>query len=508
MNKNSKTIEKYDVICVGGGIMSGTLALILKLLEPDLKIAILERASKVATESTGSMNNAGTGHSALCELNYTPQLEDGTIDVTKALRIFEQFEQSKQFWAYLVKENLISDPSVFVHPMPHHSWVTGKEDISFLKKRYEALRNYFIFQDMEYTEDLSTMKKWFPLIANKRTKSEKMAATRMESGTEMNFETLTEEYFNILKVKFGLKVITNHEVIDIDINCEKGWTVKAKNLKNNKRRYFDVPRLFIGAGGGAIPLLQKVDIHEKDGYGGFPISGKWLLCKNPKIIEQHNAKVYGKAGVNAPPMSVPHLDTRYINGERKLLFGPFAGFSTKFLKQGSYFDLPKSIHRNNVPSMWGVFLHNFPLTKYLLKQVSMTHSDRIQELRAFVKDAKPEDWKEIKAGQRVQIIKRDKERGPVLEFGTDIVHDQTGKITALLGASPGASVAVNVIIEILKITFPEKIKTAEWKENLSKIVPLWDKDLLNEEELFLKLKKETDTILKLKKTEEKTSKHI
>lgn len=498
MIKKSKTIEKYDIICVGGGIMSGTLALMLKLLDPTLKIAIVERAKKVATESSGSLNNAGTGHSALCELNYTPQLKDGSIHVTKALKIFEQFEQSKQFWAYLVKEKLISDPAVFVHPMPHHSWVTGKDDISYLKKRYEALQKYFIFQEMEYTEDVSTMEKWFPLIANNRTKTEKMAATRMEAGTEMNFETLTEAYFHILKEKFELDVITEHQVIDVDINRKKGWTVKAKDLKTNKRRYFDVPRLFIGAGGGAIPLLQKVDIKEKDGYGGFPISGKWLLCKNPEIIKQHNAKVYGKAGVNAPPMSVPHLDTRFINGEKKLLFGPFAGFSTKFLKQGSYLDLPKSIQKNNVPSMWGVFWHNIPLTKYLLKQVSMTHKDRIKELRAFIKDARSEDWVEQKAGQRVQIIKRDKERGAVLEFGTDIVHDPSGKITALLGASPGASVAVSVIVDVLKITFPKKIETAEWKEKLSIMIPLWDKELLKEKEFFLKLKEENDTILKLK----------
>ncbi|MDT0651572.1 malate:quinone oxidoreductase, partial [Autumnicola edwardsiae] len=403
--------NKYDLICVGGGIMSATLALMTKLLEPKTRILILERLEKVAEESTEAWNNAGTGHSALCELNYTPEKENGDIDVSKAIKIFEQFETTKQFWAHLVEQGLIQTPKNFLRSVPHHSWVRGEDDVKFLKKRYEAMTSWPFFENMKFSEDFETLKKWFPLIMENRSKEEKMAATRMELGTEVNFGKLTERYFNILETKFNVPVLRGHEVLDIDPDERVEWKVEAKNLSTGEKCYYDAEHVFIGAGGGALPLLQKVEIKEKAGYGGFPVSGQWLYCKNREVIEKHHAKVYSKAGPDAPPMSTPHLDTRNIDGKKELLFGPFAGFSTKFLKEGSKLDLPKTINLDNIPSMWGVFWHNLPLTKYLIKQVTMGHKERMEDLRVFIKEAKSEDWDLRIAGQRVQIIKRDKEEG-------------------------------------------------------------------------------------------------
>lgn len=489
--------EKYDLICVGGGIMSATLALMLKLLDPNIKIRIFERLERVAQESSEAWNNSGTGHSGFCELNYTPENEQGNIEISKAIEIFKQFEQSKQFWSYLVDRNLLGDPQDFIRTVPHHSWVLGKKNVEFLRKRYAAMQSSVAFESMEYSEDPEILKSWFPLIMNHRDKKEPMAATRMEMGTEVDFGALTKHFFKILKNRFDTPVHTGHEVEDVDPNKSTEWFAKVKNLKTGKYSHYDAHHVFIGAGGGALPLLQTVEIPEKKGYGGFPVSGEWLVCNNPKVIGQHHAKVYSKAGLNAPPMSTPHLDTRYINGKRELMFGPFAGFSTKFLKKGSFTDLFKSIKFNNLPSMWGVFWHNLPLTKYLVEQVRMDHHDRIGELRDFIKDAKPEDWELKVAGQRVQIIKRDEEEGGILEFGTDVVHSKDGSITALLGASPGASTAVHIMLEVIPIIFPDKFDKEEWKTNLSTMIPFWNKEISGNERAFKELQAACSNLLKL-----------
>ena len=493
----NQTNREYDLICVGGGIMSATLALMLKLIDPEMRIIIFERLDKVAKESTEAWNNAGTGHSAFCELNYTPQKEDGSIDISKAIDIFQQYERSKQFWAHLTSQKLIQDPQSFIHSIPHHAWVRGENDVEFLKKRFEAMQSHFMFENMKFSDEQEQLKKWFPLIMENRTPDEKMAATRMELGTGVNFGSLTEQYFDLLENQFDVPVLRNTEVLDIDPDGDDDWSAIIQNKKTGEKTYYDAEHIFIGAGGGALPLLQKVEIKEKEGYGGFPVSGQWLFCKNRDIIEKHHAKVYSKAGVDAPPMSVPHLDARFIDGKKELLFGPFAGFSTKFLKEGSILDLPKSLRFDNIPSMWGVFWHNLPLTTYLIDQVRMDHEDRIEDLKVFIKEAKPEDWELKVAGQRVQIIKRDEEQGGVLEFGTDVVHSEDGKITALLGASPGASTAVHIMLEVMRIAFPEKVATEKYQQKLNAMIPFWDRGVQEHEEEFKKVQEECSKLLNL-----------
>ncbi|MGO3184018.1 MAG: malate dehydrogenase (quinone) [Aequorivita sp.] len=487
----------YDLICVGGGIMSATLALMLKLIDKNQKILILERLDSVALESSAAWNNAGTGHSAFCEMNYTPEMEDGSIDISKAINVCTQFEKSKQFWSFLIKNNLIDDPKDFIHPVPHHSWVEGEDNVAFLKKRVKEMTKHPMFEGMQFSEDFREMEKWFPLMMTERDDDKHIAATRMELGSEVNYGLLTHTFFKILEDKFDTPVHTMHEVEDVDPTKDEDWLIEIKNLETKKKFYCDAEHVFIGAGGGALPLLQKVEIEEKEGYGGFPVSGEWLICKNRDIIEKHHAKVYGKAEVGAPPMSMPHLDTRYIDGKQELLFGPFAGFSTKFLKEGSFLDLFKSIKLDNIPSMWGVFWHNISLTKYLIEQVSMGHEDRMKELQKFVKDAKAEDWELKVAGQRVQIIKRDEEEGGILEFGTEVVHSKDGRITALLGASPGASVAVDIMVKLLHFAYPDKVKSQEWQQKLSEMVPFWNKEIEQNVEEFKNVRKECSETLNI-----------
>lgn len=481
--------------------MSATLGVFLKQLQPDWQIEVLERLDEVAAESSAAWNNAGTGHSALCELNYTPQRADGSIDASKAFKINEQFEVSKQFWAYLVEHGMISTPD-FIKTVPHMSFVRGEEDITYLKKRYEILTQSELFKGMEYSEDHAVLKEWFPLMMEDRDPNERIAATKMDIGTDVNFGALSWSMVQYLFSDDRSILKLAQDVKDIERSKDgKLWEIKVKNLTTDITRVVKAKFVFIGAGGGALHLLEKSDIPESKGYGGFPVSGQWLRCINPEVIERHHAKVYGKAAVGAPPMSVPHLDSRMINGEKELLFGPYAGFSTKFLKNGSYMDLPSSIKLGNIVPMLQVGMHNMALTKYLIQQVRLKPEEKLEVLKEFYPDAKMEDWELAVAGQRVQVIKKNAEGDGVLEFGTELVHAADGSVAALLGASPGASTAVSVMLELLKKCFPEQMNTAQWQSKIREMIPSFGQELGKNPELLHKVRAHSADILKLKNKE-------
>ncbi|WP_428660248.1 malate:quinone oxidoreductase [Runella sp.] len=486
-----------DVVLIGAGVMSATLAVFLKELQPDLKIEIFERLDRVAGESSDAWNNAGTGHSALCELNYTPQREDGSVDISKALKIIESFEVSKQFWAYLMGDGYFSSPKSFINSIPHMSFVWGDEDVAFLQKRYEALQKNHLFQGMEFSDEFETLKTWMPLVMQHRKENQKLAATRIELGTDVNFGELTRCLFNHLKEGHEIDVFLNHEVTSLEQDDEKYWLVKVEDEANNEKKEIRAKFVFIGAGGGSLRLLEKSDVKEGDGFGGFPVSGQWLVCKNEELIAQHHAKVYGKAKVGAPPMSVPHLDTRVIEGKKELLFGPFAGFSTKFLKEGSYLDLPFSITTDNILPMLSAGIHNLPLTKYLIEQVMLSFDDKIDELREFIPNAKASDWELAIAGQRVQVIKKDEEEGGTLEFGTEVVASADGTLAALLGASPGASTSVSIMLELMQKCFKDQMNSEAWAGKLKEMIPSYGKHLADDPELTRRIRTWTHNTLQL-----------
>ena len=486
-----------DVVLIGAGIMSATLGILFKELQPNITIAIFERLPEVAAESSDAWNNAGTGHSAFCELNYTPQKEDGTIDISKALQIAAQFETSKQFWSYLVEQKYFSDPKEFINYIPHVSFVWGSENVDYLKKRYDALTENVLFEGMQFSNDFEVIKKWIPLVMEGRDDKEICAATKMDLGTDIDFGVLTRAMIQHLKEQDGVELFLNTEVRDIEKENDGSWEIKVKDLLSGNNRKIHTNFVFIGAGGAALRLLEKSDIEEAEGYGGFPISGQWLRCTNKQVIERHAAKVYGKASVGAPPMSVPHLDTRMIGKEKALLFGPFAGFSTKFLKNGSYMDLPLSIEFDNILPMLSAGWHNLDLTKYLIKQVAQSQEDRIEALREYLPEAKSEDWELAIAGQRVQVIKKDEREGGVLEFGTEIVAAADGSLAALLGASPGASTSVSVMINVLKKCFPVQIETAEWQTALKVMIPSYGQKLSDNAVLCKAVRERTTRVLDL-----------
>ena len=489
--------QNPDIILIGAGIMSATLGVFLKELEPSISIAIFERLSDVALESSDAWNNAGTGHSAFCELNYTPEKKDGSIDISKALKIAAHFEMSKQFWSYLIEQKYFNDPQDFINHIPHISFVWGEENVHYLKKRYEALTKNELFNGMQFSDNDTQIKEWIPLVMEGRDRDEKVAATKINFGTDVDFGALTRVLIKHLQAQENVALYLNHEVRDLEKQSDGNWQIKVKDLLDNEKATFVTPFVFLGAGGGSLSLLEKSNIEEAEGYGGFPISGQWLKCNNENVIERHAAKVYGKASVDAPPMSVPHLDTRMIGGEKALLFGPFAGFSTKFLKQGSFMDLPLSIEFANIYPMLSAGWHNLDLTKYLIKQVAQSDEDRINALKEYLPNADTGDWELAIAGQRVQVIKKDEKEGGVLEFGTEIVAAGDGSLAALLGASPGASTSVSVMIDVLKKCFPVQMESPAWQTKLKNMIPSYGQKLSEDAALCKAVRERTTRLLEL-----------
>lgn len=491
------SVKTADILLVGGGVMSATLGMMLTRLDPSLKVIMVERLDHVAHESTDGWNNAGTGHAGYCELNYTPATADGDVAIDRALSINAAFEVTLQFWSHLVENKCLPTPENFVNPIPHQSFVWGENDVAYLRRRYEKLKAHHLFKDIEFSDDPRQLQAWMPLVMADRKGDEPIAATRVEYGADVDFGSLTRNMVKHLITQPNFELLLSHPVKKLYRRKNGRWSVRIKDKYTGVSKKIDAGFVFLGAGGGALPLLQKSKIPERKGYGGFPVSGRWLVCKKPEVVNQHKSKVYGKAPIGAPPMSVPHLDTRIINGELALLFGPFAGFTTKFLKKGSSFDLFGSVKGQNFKPMMSAGLDNMDLTRYLIGEVFQSHKERCDALRNFYPEAKDSDWSLATAGQRVQIIKQGEDGKGKLEFGTEIVAAHDGSLAALLGASPGASTAVQAMIDVIERCFPEKIASAEWQAKMKEMIPSYGQSLVDDAELAGTVRANTLKTLKL-----------
>jgi malate dehydrogenase (quinone) len=490
-------ITEPDVVLIGAGIMSATLGVFLKELEPSLEIEMFETLGGAGLESSDSWNNAGTGHAANCELNYTPQRADGSIDISKALEINVEFDLSRQLWSYIVRKGSIEDPRSFIHPVPHMSFVWGAENVSFLSKRFKAMAEHHCYHGMEYSENRKQIAEWTPLVMEGRNDDEPVAATRIVTGTDVDYGSLTNHFVDHLSGISGFAVHYQNRVANLSREPSGRWRVEVDDVKSGERRSVTTKFVFIGAGGGALPLLQNSGIPEGKGYAGFPVGGIWLRCDDPAINKRHHAKVYGKAPHGSPPMSVPHLDTRVIGGQHSLLFGPYAGFSTRFLKHGSLLDLVESVRPGNLEPLLSVARDNIGLTEYLVQQVLQSESHRLAALDQYFPNAKPDDWTLRVAGQRVETIKPDVKRGGLLELGTEIVAAADRSLVALLGASPGASTAAFIAISVLEKCFPDKLTRDGWLHRLKKIIPSYGASLIEDADLCRRIRSDTAAVLKI-----------
>lgn len=473
--------QNPDIILIGSGVMSANLGAMLKRLEPSLSIQVYEVTEELAQESSHGWNNAGTGHAGICELSYTPHREkDGTVNVTKAIQIFEQFEHSKQFWAHAVESGMADHPREFINPVPHLSFVHGQGQVDYLKARHTGMAAHHFFREMEFSTDRDTIAGWAPLLLEKRT-DVPIAATKMDGGTDVNFGNISRKLLDWLEKQPGCGIASGHRVVDLK-KTEHGWEVAVKNQRTGEVFHNNAKFIFVGSGGGSLTLLQKSGIPEAKGLGGFPIGGQWLICENPEIVAKHQAKVYGQPLDSAPTMAVPHLDTRILDGKKTLLFGPFAAWTTKFLhKEGSYLDLPLSVKPDNLATLVKIGLSNLELVQYLVQQGTQSMADRMEVLHVFYPGAKAEDWKLIDAGIRVQAIKKTDGEAGIVHYGTEVITNEDHSISALLGASPGASVSVNIVLEVVKKCFPHLLDTPDGKARMKQMIPTWDEDLTRPE---------------------------
>jgi malate dehydrogenase (quinone) len=492
-------IQNPDIILIGSGVMSANLGAMLKRLEPGLSIQVYEVTDELAQESSHGWNNAGTGHAGICELSYTPHREaDGSVNVSKAIQIFEQFEHSKQFWSYAVASGMAENPREFINPVPHLSFVHGQDQVDYLKARHTGLANHHFFAEMEFSTDRETIAGWAPLLLEGRAEVP-IAATKMDGGTDVNFGNISRKLLNWLEQQPNCGIASNHRVVNLT-KTESGWEVSTKHQITGEVHHNNAKFVFVGSGGGSLTLLQKSGIPEAKGLGGFPIGGQWLVCENPEIVKKHQAKVYGQPLDSAPTMAVPHLDTRILDGKKTLLFGPFAAWTTKFLHQkGSFLDLPLSVKPDNLATLIKIGVSNLPLVKYLVQQGTQSMADRMSVLHVFYPAAKAEDWKLIDAGIRVQAIKKTDGEAGIVHYGTEVITNADRSISALLGASPGASVSVSIVLDVVKMCFPQLLESPAGKARMKEMIPTWDEDLKvpSKAERFREVSQRANEILQL-----------
>jgi len=454
--------------------MSSTLGVMLKRLDPRLRIQIIEVTPDLAREASDGWNNAGTGHAGICEISYTPSKdEQGRVPIGRALRIFEQFEHSKQFWGSVTADGMVGAPGDFIHAVPHVCFVKGVEDVDFLQTRHAAMLEHHFFRGMTLTMDPPVIHQWAPLVMEGREPGPVAATTG--DGTEVDYGLLARRLCGWLAEQEHCGIAAGWKVTKLRRGSGE-WHAWLRCAASGEERELRARFVFVGAGGGSLPLLQSTGLAEVAGLAGFPIGGQWMVCDEPSVCARHEAKVYGTTPPSSPSLGAGHLDVRRLSGRRQLLFGPFASWTTSFLKHtGRWSDLPLSIKPENLATLLRAGARNLPLVKYLIAQGLQSLEDRMAAVREFYPNAQPAQWRLVQAGIRVQTIR--KENCGAITFGTEVFSSADRSLAALLGASPGASVSVNIALEVIQTCLPHLLASSEGRERMRQMILTFDQDL-------------------------------
>ncbi len=209
-----------------------------------------------------------------------------------------------------MRNGVLKNPRSFINHTPHMSFVWGDENVAYLEKRYEALKASPLFAGMQYSTDPEQIKKWVPLMMEGRDPSQKIGATWSPLGTDMEFGEITRQFVSHLKSTPNFDLQVSSEVDAIERNSDGSWRVSYSNSANGSEHTIDAKFVFIGAGGGALHLLQMSAFRKLKTTAVSPVGGSFLVNENPDVSMLHLAKAYGKASVALSPPCPCRISTR------------------------------------------------------------------------------------------------------------------------------------------------------------------------------------------------------
>ena len=485
-----------DVVLIGGGIMSATLAALLEVVAPQWSITVFESA-------------AGRRRRELARLEqrrHRPRRPvRAELHARRARRPGGPGQGRHDQRAVpglppvLVapgRAGLTGAPKEFINPVPHVSFVTGEDGRAYMRARHEALAAQPLFDGLEYSDDPAELAEWTPLMMAGRDPRQLVAATRSAAGTDVNFGALTRMLLEDAADR-GVAVHcqpARHEPRPARPTaagrspCRDTVTGERRTVRRPVRLRRRRRRRAAAAAEGGHPGDRRASAASR--------SAASSCAPAPPSWSQHQAKVYGQAAVGAPPMSVPHLDPRVIDGDHSLMFGPYAGFSPKFLKAGSMFDLPRSVKPNNLGSMLGVARTELALTRYLVNELLQSGADRHQTLRAFVPDGRrarlgDDHRRPARPGHQAGPGDRPR-RAPVRHRGRRRRRRHDRRPARRL---PGASTAVSAMLDLLERCFPDRMPA--WRPALQEAIPSYGRSLADDPALLAEVRASTMQTLEL-----------
>ncbi|WP_433928005.1 malate:quinone oxidoreductase [Candidatus Carsonella ruddii] len=434
----------YIISIIGAGIISAITSLMINLIDQNFNIFVFEINNKVSIENSKATNNAGTGHEGMCENNYV-NLLNNEFYIKKNINIYCKFNLTKNFFSWIKFLNIFKINKI-ISKTPHVSFFFFKKNKKLLKI-FKKIRIYN--KSIKFTNNNFFLKKIAPLIIKKKKIKKKFSITYYKYGFDINYQFLSIKIFNYLTKLKKIKLFLSCKIIKIK-NLNKKFSITICKTKNIK---IIADYVFVCSGGSSLTILKQFNKKLSKNYFELPVNGTWLISEENKIIKQHNLKIYSETIKGNPPMSIPHLDMRTIFKEKKIFFGPFAGLTFKILIHNKK-NILETINLKHLINLIFFTFKNKSIVTYLIKENLKTKKKKFFDIYPFCKIIKNTYCKI--AGKRLQILKK-KNKKLKLNFGTKLIFNKNKKFVVLLGASPGASISVNISKKILQkwLNFPK-----------------------------------------------------